>query len=210
MSPARVALVLDSAPRLRPALGAVARLAARLEGELSAVFVEDEGLLHWASLPFTREVGFPTASRREFDAEAMARALRAGAEGLRRQLESAALGASVPLRFRVSRGALLGELLRAAAEADLVVAESACLEPLACRLTAIVRAGAPPGAFEGLAELAEQMLADVDVVLLGAGPPGGDGEQLLRERLSRRRAERVRLLRAARDEDLRRLLTGRA
>lgn len=203
MSARRVAVVFDAAPRSRPALDAIARLAARLEGELSAVFVEDVGLLHWAALPFTREVELPTASRREFDVIAMERALRASAEGLRRLVEAAAAGASVPWNFRVERGVLITELLRAAADADLVMAE-----PVERRLTAICHATAPAGIFDGIVELTDLPTHDLDVVLLGEMPPaGGNGEQRLRAQLAQRAGgRRLRVVRAARDEDLRALL----
>lgn len=119
----RVIVGLDAAaPMTRAAIETAARLAGRMEAELVGLFVENVELIHLAALPFTREVGFPSAASREIDVERMERHLRSVAAQARRMLESAA--ADPPLRwsFRVTRGALTSELIAALAEADLVLA----------------------------------------------------------------------------------------
>ena len=117
----RIIVGLEPAPRTRATLEAAARLAAQMEAELVGLFVENIDLLHFAGLPFAREVGFASATRRSLDVEGMERSLR----GLAREAQQtlAAVAGRVPVRwsFRVARGSAAGELMAAAAAADLVI-----------------------------------------------------------------------------------------
>jgi hypothetical protein len=122
LSPRRIVVGLEAQPRSRAALRAAAEIAARTQAELIALFVEDANLLEWAGLPFAREVGFPSAVIRSLDAVAMERSLRALAREAERTLAAIAHGTSLRWSYRVARGALMTELLAAAAESDLVVA----------------------------------------------------------------------------------------
>jgi Universal stress protein family len=124
LSPRRIVVGLEALPRSRAALRAAADIAARTQAELIALFVEDANLLEWAGLPFAREVGFPSAVARTLDAAAMERRLRALAQQTERSLEELARGTSLRWSYRVARGALMTELLAAAAENDLVVASA--------------------------------------------------------------------------------------
>lgn len=117
---------LDAAtPSSRALLEAAAGLADRMEAELVGLFVENVDLLHLAGLPFTREVGFPSATSRELDVERMERALRAVARDAHRMLASVAERAPRRWSFRVTRGVLVTELLSAVAEGDLVLVNAA-------------------------------------------------------------------------------------
>lgn len=122
LKPRRIVVGLEALPRSRAALHAAAEIAARTQVELLALFVEDANLLEWAGLPFAREVGYTSAVSRTLDAVAMERRLRAMAQEAERSL--AALARGMPLRwtYQVARGALMTELLAAAAETDLIVA----------------------------------------------------------------------------------------
>jgi hypothetical protein len=122
LTPRRIVVGLEAQPRSRAALRAAAEIAARTETELVALFVEDANLLEWAGLPFAREVGFPSAVSRALDAAAMERSLRALAREAERSLAAIAQGTSLRWSYRVARGAMMTELLAAAAESDLVVA----------------------------------------------------------------------------------------
>jgi len=124
LSPRRVIVGLEGLPRSRAALQAAADIAARSEAELLALFVEDANLLEWAALPFAREVGFPSALTRAPDPLALERTLRALARDAERMLAALARGTPLRWSYRVARGALMRELLAAAAETDLVVAGS--------------------------------------------------------------------------------------
>jgi len=118
----RIIVGLEPASRSRALLEAAADLAGSLEAELIGLFVEDADLLHFAGLPFAREVGFASARSRPLDVESMERSLRAWADEARRMLASVAGRTSVRWSFRVARGSVAAELLAAASEADLVVA----------------------------------------------------------------------------------------
>lgn len=121
LRPRRIVVGLEALPRSRAVLRAAAEIAARTESELLALFVEDANLLEWAGLPFAREVGFPSAVPRALDALAMERRLRALAQEAERSLAALAHGTSLRWSYQVARGALMTELLAAAAESDLVV-----------------------------------------------------------------------------------------
>ena len=122
----RIIVGLDAAaPLNRAALEAAVALAERAEAELVGLFVENVELLHLAALPFAREVGYPSATSREFDVARMERALRALAFDAERLLGSVAGRGPVRWSFRVTRGVLAAELLAAAREADLLLICSA-------------------------------------------------------------------------------------
>jgi K+-sensing histidine kinase KdpD len=167
----RIIVGIGSTPRDKSVIEAAARVAARLEAELVGLFVENADLLSFAALPFAREVGFASATRRELDVEAMERSLRALADESRRML--AAVAGAVPVRwsFRVTRGSSAVELLAAAGEADLVVAN---MEPIAGTGQAVrlIRAG-DPGALRAAMEQRDGIL-----VLTGTDP-AAIGEALL-------------------------------
>ena len=203
MSPARIVVVSGVAPQTRAAFEAAARIAARLEGELAAVFVQELELLRWAALPFTREVAFPSASTRDLDADAMARAMRAAERRLQASVAAAAAGAGIPWSFRVARGTLAGELARAAADADLALSAPASADAAARRVTAVCRASIPADAIDALRELHALVPVELEVVVLG-----DDGEDAYGERL-RRVAPGARVRRAPGDADLARLLEER-
>lgn len=119
----RIVVGFDPAPLSRPVLEAVVELAQSMEAELVGLFVESQDLLHFAGLPFAREVGFPSATRRSLDVESMERALRALAKEAQETLAAVAGRTPVQWSFRVARGSLAAELLAAAGEADLIIAD---------------------------------------------------------------------------------------
>jgi len=103
----------------RPAsdhLAAIADLARRMEAELLGLFVEDIELLHFAALPFAREVGAVSALQREVDVAGMERLMRARAEDLRVALAGALANKQVPWSFRVERGTVARQVLAAGVE----------------------------------------------------------------------------------------------
>ncbi|HTQ73302.1 MAG TPA: hypothetical protein VMI74_03370 [Burkholderiales bacterium] len=119
MSIRRITVVQESAQAGR-VLAAVAEAAAALEAELHGLFLEDVELLHFAGLPFAREIG-ASASSRGLDVPTMERRFRRQAEAARRGLAAAAEGKPVRWSFRVERGSRPAQLRRALADADLVV-----------------------------------------------------------------------------------------
>lgn len=113
----RIVVGLDWRSRPDAVLAELARLADRMQAELIGLFIVDIELLHLAALPFAREVGFPSAARRELDLERMERAFEALANELRRSCEAVLEGLSVSWSFRVARGSRAEQLLSAATEA---------------------------------------------------------------------------------------------
>lgn len=116
-----ILVALDASPHSLAALEAAAELAAGLKAELLGLFVEDINLLRLAELPFAREMGVFSTTRRRLDILEVERELRAQASRARRALAIAAGRAQVPWSFRVARGVIAAELLTAASEADLVI-----------------------------------------------------------------------------------------
>lgn len=125
MSIRRILVAIDATGADVTALDALAALAARLSAELMGLFVEDSNLLRAAGLPFTREVGFPSASSRAIAPEGLLRALRARARAAEQAIATVAGQAKARWSFRTARGLVPQELLDAAAAADLVVVERA-------------------------------------------------------------------------------------
>lgn len=138
----RVIVGLDPAAQSRALLEAAFELAGQMQAELLGLFVENQDLLHFAGLPFAREVGFESATRRALDVESMERSLRALAKEARQALESVAGRTQVQWSFRIVRGAPAAELLAAAEESDLVIANlEAPPEGTSSVSVRIVRAG---------------------------------------------------------------------
>ena len=91
------------APGSAGAPEAVARLAQELQAELLGLFIEDVELLRFAALPFAREVGFPSASRRAMDLGALERQMRVQARALEDALAAVLGPAPAGWSFRVER-----------------------------------------------------------------------------------------------------------
>jgi hypothetical protein len=94
----------------------IAQLAQEMRAELLGLFIEDVELLRFAALPFAREVGFPSAARREMDLATLERQLRAQADALRRALATALDPGSVTWSFRVARASPANAVQSALAE----------------------------------------------------------------------------------------------
>ena len=116
----RILVALDESDEHRRVLQSAAEIAARLEAELSGLFVEDVDLLRLAELPCAREVrygGRETAPDTAF----IRRSMKVQAAAARRSLASAAERHRLRWSFRVARGNVARELVAAAARADLMV-----------------------------------------------------------------------------------------
>ena len=124
----RVIVDLDPVPQSRAVIEAAVALAGHWEVELVGLFVENIDLLHFAGLPFAAEVGTALASRRALNVASMERLLRARARAAEQTLASIAGRAAVRWTFRVARGSAAVELLAAAADADLVIANVELVE----------------------------------------------------------------------------------
>lgn len=116
----RVVVPLDAASESLTAIETAARLAARAQAPLHGIFVEDEDLLHLASLPFARQTTLG-AGAEKLTTEHVELHLRIAAERARLELLAAAKRHGVECSFEIVRGAS-ESALTAASERDLVVA----------------------------------------------------------------------------------------
>ena len=99
----RILVGLDASPASMAALAAALRLAVEIDAELDALYVEDDNMLRFAGLPFTRVIDAYSPGPREVEPVDVERALRLQAERVRRLLAEAA-GTRIAWRFRVVRG----------------------------------------------------------------------------------------------------------
>ena len=116
----RVLLALDPAAPRMEVFDAIAALVDPASVEVTGLFVEDDALLRLSSLPFAVEIrrgGLPRA----LNAATLQAQLEERARTMRAAFEDAARSRHLRARFTVTRGEVVAELLRAAAEADVLV-----------------------------------------------------------------------------------------
>ncbi|MGA7801647.1 MAG: hypothetical protein WCC36_12640 [Gammaproteobacteria bacterium] len=130
----RLVLALDSSGEDGQRLHAAARLAARLDLELSGLFVEDIALHRLAGLPIASEVSLLAAQTRAFAAAQLERGLRRQAARLEAALRAAAQAVGVPCSFQALCGQPIRGVLTAATAGDLVLVAA----------SARYRSGGPP------------------------------------------------------------------
>jgi nucleotide-binding universal stress UspA family protein len=117
----RILIALDASPASQAALELAADLAIRYQAELIGIYVEDINLLRSAEIPFTKEVGFYSASSRQINKSYIERELRAHARRVEQLLASIAQRANLRWSFRRTRGVIPGELMSAATDTDLII-----------------------------------------------------------------------------------------
>ena len=116
----RIVVAMDGSEHSLAALDAAATLAAQLESELEALFVEDDDLLRLADLPVARVTSLVLLESRPVDREHMERELRRQAARVEQHLRRRAAEMKLQVSFRHVRGRVCDEVLAAAAEADLL------------------------------------------------------------------------------------------
>jgi len=126
----RILVALDPSQHSMAALEAGARMADRLDAELLGLFVEDVNVRRLAELPFVQEVGFFTASCRRVETQELSRQLRVQAGRVQRRFTVRTRDLGTRCTFRVVRGRVAPELLRAAQEADVVIMGKGAWSPL--------------------------------------------------------------------------------
>ena len=129
----RILVALDASADSAAALEAAVALAARLEAELTGLFVEDIEVVRAAGFPFAREIRVFQRAPRSIDATELEAQLRARARAIERTLARSAGEADVTFRFRRVRGRVDAEVLAATGDVDLVVLGRAGHSPLARR-----------------------------------------------------------------------------
>jgi len=153
----RILLALDTATHDLAAFEAATALAAHLDAELHALFVEDINLLRLAALPFARETRLISATTRRLQNPDMEHALRAEATRAQATLATVATRLHVRWSFQVTRGQVAAQVRAAALETDLVAfifsgGAPAGLTHIAATIETLMRGAAcpllmlPPGA----------------------------------------------------------------
>jgi hypothetical protein len=117
----RIVLAIDTGSLTGPALEAAAALAAGLQSELSALFIEDERLLRIAALPMAHEIGLSSAQLQRIELQDMERALRIQAERLRQVVGQTARRLTLTWTLEVVRGEILAASLERVRPEDLLV-----------------------------------------------------------------------------------------
>lgn len=107
-------VAVDASAASRLALELAADLAAALGTRLTGLYVEEQGLLHAAGLPFVRSVGAQSGRATPFTPDELERQWRALAVRARDMLMRIADARQLDWSFEVTRGPA-GEVLRAAA-----------------------------------------------------------------------------------------------
>ncbi len=115
----RVVMALASGDIDDRGLERLSRLAARLDAELEALFVEDRDLLQLVELPFLREFRFASMRLEGLRTERLEEELRLAARRAEQALAAQQSLRTIPWHFRVWRGSLEQELL-GAVEADVI------------------------------------------------------------------------------------------
>lgn len=117
----RVLLALDSSMPTSLALAEAARLARRLDAELTALFIEDVNLLNIAELPLARHINLLSGGSEPVDRAMMEARLRAQAEQSRRAVAAVAEQAGLRWSFRIVRGRIAEAVIAAANDQDLLL-----------------------------------------------------------------------------------------
>lgn len=117
----RVVLAMDTASGDPRALDRAAVLAARLRGDLLALFVDDIDLVRLARHQGVLAYSTLSAGGRELGADHLQTCLRLQAQRLCRAMEQAAARRQVKAVFEMRQGRLLAEVLQAAGDDDLAV-----------------------------------------------------------------------------------------
>lgn len=129
----RIVVALDPSAHSLAALEAAVRMAARLDADLQALFVEDVNVRRLADLPFVEEVGLYTGTCRRVETQHLSRQLRVQAVSVRRRFRMSTQHLGISCTFREVRGRVVSEVLGAAAEADVVVVGKGAWSPFETR-----------------------------------------------------------------------------
>ena len=193
----RIVVAVDGSEHSLAAIDAAAALAAQLESELEALYVEDDDLLRLAELPCARVTSLVLLAREPMDRERMERQLRQQAERMEHSLRRRATALGVQVRFRRVRGRVCAEVQAAAATADLLslgkaggTLLSAC--GLGQTLQAALGAGRPLLVLESRPAGGEGLLAAFD------GSPADERALALAAELARRTGSALHVLILAR------------
>ena len=89
--------------------------------EVHGVFVEDDNLVRYSSLPFAQELVFTSGTIEQISVTQVERQLRARGERVRATFEVGVRALQVAHKFTIARGDVLSELRHSATQADLLI-----------------------------------------------------------------------------------------
>lgn len=115
----QVVVTLDAFEISMQALEHAARLAAHMGARLEGLFVEDIDLIHLTELPFLREVRTVSRSEASMDPVRIEQEFRVLARRAEQLLREQARRHNVTWSFRVWRGSIEADLMKAVADADV-------------------------------------------------------------------------------------------
>lgn len=117
----RVLALLDASRHSLAALRAAVELAAQRRGELVALYIEDQDLLHSAEFPFALEVGARSGLARPLSPTQMQASMARQLQRARGALEAAVAGRNLAHSLQVSRGRVVAAALAIVGPDDLLV-----------------------------------------------------------------------------------------
>ena len=139
----RMMLALDALSCETALIEAAALIAAKLEAELDALFVEDDDVYRVADLPITREISLSSAREREISASRVEQTLRGLSREAERRFGAATQRSRVKGHFHVTRARRDEAIGAAALQVDLLL-----LQPRKPTLVRVfVRDNRPPRVF---------------------------------------------------------------
>lgn len=142
----RVIVQLGERTECALAMEMAVHLARISHSHIQSLFVEDEGLIALAGMPFAHEISASSGLRRRLTPGLIEQEMALTARALRRQAEQAAMLADVELSFEVVRGEVAQSLDRAAREAlYLVLGEPVGRFMPTGLLASLIEALPPPG-----------------------------------------------------------------
>ncbi len=118
-SHSRVVIWLDPTAPQEESLHMLTGLGAA--AEILGLFIEDMSLLELSCLPVTREITFEGAAARQMDQRKIERQFRAHGARMQNLFKTAAKKFGASHSFRVTRGELGAELLKASSDCDMLV-----------------------------------------------------------------------------------------
>lgn len=121
----RVVVAIDDAAAASSALEAAVHLAAALDAQLTALFLENADLMRAAALPFLHETGAVSGTVRPMAGAALVRVLRNNAEEARAAVATAAEASGLAWQFEVVRGRGLAVISGMREALDLLVLSQA-------------------------------------------------------------------------------------
>ncbi len=117
----RILVALGSSMEDRKSLETAARLAAALQAELQALYIQDMSLIRFAELPFATELVSHSASERSIDPILIQKELEFQAKQVSRELARLAEQQNVKWSFETVHGHVESEILAASEQADLLI-----------------------------------------------------------------------------------------